>query len=225
MNNDYIIPNEDWDSQEKKETVRMKNADLPEGLEIIEDKTYTEKALEDIQEAAKEEGLEGTENLGGEGASPEEVIAAMRAESMPEGAVKAKVEYEDKKIKEFKEITATRDMLFNRLKKPVKVYIDVGEDPATHEPVKMSFMVRKLSETENNHLLNHRLIGKKLNELTMAEYAESMAFRRRTLASTVIQPRLTEQEWADNVENGIIVALFDEVQKVLTDISDVDSFQ
>ena len=144
---------------------------------------------------------------------------------MPEGAVKAKVEYEDKKIKEFKEITATRDMLFNRLKKPVKVYIDVGEDPATHEPVKMSFMVRKLSETENNHLLNHRLIGKKLNELTMAEYEESMAFRRRTLASTVIQPRLTEQEWADNVENGIIVALFDEVQKVLTDISDVDSFQ
>ena len=45
MNNDYIIPNEDWDSQEKKETVRMKNADFTEATVSELTKTISEKVL------------------------------------------------------------------------------------------------------------------------------------------------------------------------------------
>ena len=110
--NEYIISNDNWDEQQPRETVKMTNADLPEGLEIIEDDTPQEKIQKEIQELAKQEGLEGTDMIGGQGASPEEVIAAMRAEQMPEGARKNKIEYEDKKIEEFKELTATREMLF-----------------------------------------------------------------------------------------------------------------
>ena len=40
--NEYIIENDNWDNQESRETVKMTNADLPEGLEIIEDDTPQE---------------------------------------------------------------------------------------------------------------------------------------------------------------------------------------
>lgn len=223
--NEYIIENDNWDNQEPRETVKMTNADLPEGLEIIEDDTPQEKIQKEIQELAKQEGLEGTDMIGGQGASPEEVIAAMRAEQMPEGARKNKIEYEDKKIEEFKELTATREMLFGRLNKPVKLYVNYGTDPETGEPQKLVFLARRLSETENNHLINYKLIGKQLSELNRSEYEDSMAFRRRTLASTIVEPKLTEQEWANDVDNAMVTAIFEEVQKMLEDVSDSDMFQ
>ena len=52
-----------------------------------------------------------------------------------------------------------------------------------------------------------------------------MAFRRRTLASTIVEPKLTEQEWANDVDNAMVTAIFEEVQKMLEDVSDSDMFQ
>ena len=71
--------------------------------EKIVEETPKEKSIQqELQEAAEAEGLVAEEEyLGGEGASPEEVIAAMRAEQMPEGARKNKIQYEDKKIEDF----------------------------------------------------------------------------------------------------------------------------
>lgn len=224
-NNEYIISNEDWDDQEPMETVRMRNSSLPEGMEFVDEVSKGDQAIREIEEAAQLEGLAGKEHIGGVGATPEEVISALKNEAMPEGAKKNKEEYEDKKIEEFKEITATRELLFNRLKKPVNLYIKVGQ---TEDgiPVKMKFVARKLSESENNHIINHKLIGKNFNELSKAEYDESMRFRRKTLSQAIIKPALTEAEWGENVENAVVIKLFDELQnKVLAGLNDSEIFR
>ena len=224
-NNEYIISNEDWDNQKEKETVKMSNSSLPEGMEIIEETSRQEQAIKEIEESAKLEGLTGDSHVGGVGATPEEVIDALKNETMPEGAIKNKEKHEDKKLEKFKEITATRDLLFNRLKKPVFLYLTIGKDEDGTE-VKLKFTARKLSESENNHIINHQLIGKAINELSKSEYDESMRFRRKTLAKAIIEPALTEKEWGEDVENGIVIQLFDELQeKVLSGISDSETFQ
>lgn len=225
MSREYIIDNSEWDSREPSETVRMTNSELPEGMEILDTPTNAEQVRRDIEEAARQEGLVSNGLVGGENATPEEVIKALTEEEMPEGAKENKRQYEDQKIEEFKEVTATRDLLFQRLKKPVKLYIQIGKDKEG-TPVKLTFKARKLSESENNHIVNHHLIGKPINELTKSEYDESMRFRRKTLSRAIIEPALTEQEWGEEVENAIVIQLFEELQdKVLNGISDSEIFQ
>ena len=224
-NNEYIFSNEDWDEQKPIETVKMSNSSLPEGMEIIDDISRDEQIIQEIEESARLEGLNGQEHIGGVGATPEEVINALKNEAMPEGAKKNKEEYEDKRLEEFKEITATRELLFNRLKKPVNLYIKIGQTE-DGTPVKMKFVARKLSESENNHIINHKLIGKSFSELSKAEYDESMRFRRKTLSQAIIKPSLTEAEWGENVENALVINLFEELQdKVLSGLNDNEIFQ
>ena len=89
----FIIENDNWDEDKPidRRTVKLSNSDLPEGLEIIETKSSQDEIVEEIRAAAKAEGMDtGDDYLGGKDATPEDVIAALKNEAMPEGAEKAK---------------------------------------------------------------------------------------------------------------------------------------
>lgn len=222
----FIIENDDWDENRpiERKTVKLSNADLPEGLEIIETKTTNQQVLEDIRQAAREEGMDtGNDYLGGEGATPEEVIAALRNEAMPEGAEKAKEEYEEKKIEDLRKSVATRDMLFSRLQKKIPVEVLIVSDDGEEEV--LVFYARRLSDAENNHLLNHHLIGRELSDLTTEEYQESMQFRSKTLASAIVEPKLSAQEWRNDVDNALSLAVFEQVQKIIAEVDTAKDFQ
>ena len=178
----FIIENDDWDdgSQERPATVKLSNSDLPEGLEIIETKTSQQEIVQEIRDTARKEGMDtGNDYLGGKDATPEEVIAALKNEAMPEGAEKAKEEYEEQKVENLKKTVATREMLFSRLQKKIPIEILLTNDDGEQEI--LVFYCRRLSDAENNHLLNHHLIGKDLSEMTTEEYQDSMSFRRKLL--------------------------------------------
>lgn len=223
----FIIENDNWDEAtdlNKKQTVRMKNSDLPEGLEIIETVSSQDAISREIHDAAVSEGMDtGNQYLGGMDATPEEVIAALQNEAMPQGAEKAKEEYEEKKVEELKKTVATRDMLFSRLQKKIPIEIPILNDDGEKEI--LVFYAKRLSESENNHLFNHRLIGKNLSELTNEEYEDSIKFKRKTLATAIIEPKLTEEEWANLADNALTSKLFEEVQRIISDIDTVDDFQ
>lgn len=237
-NNEYIIENdvEDVDNlsfqKEMKKAADINNR-LPEGYEIEEpsaDPTY--ELQKELQEEAAKEGLVSDEEyLGGKGASPEEVIAAMRAEGMTDGAQEKQEEYEKKKFDELKTITATRDLLFNRVEETVIISIpmvvsmenEMGNVEKT--PVNVNFEIKRLTEAENTHILNHKLIGKELSDMTEEEYIQSSQFRSKVLEKAVVVPKLTASEWQTRCSNADINAIYEEVNKVLTEGDDVSLFQ
>lgn len=230
--NEYIIDNSNWDEeiedsefQEEMKTASMKNSELPEGMEIIDTTNHSVDVNKEIQEAAEKEGLDtGDPYLGGKGATPEAVVEALTTEAMPEGAQKAKEEYEEKKTSNLKKIVATRDILFSRFNKLIDIPIKFT-DPESGEEVQLVFKMKRLSEAENNHLLNHELIGKKISDLTEDEYQESIKFKRNVLASTVVEPKLTADEWAYQVDNAMASEIFDKVQQALIEVNDAEIFQ
>ena len=223
----FIIENDNWDDSNdmnQRQTVKLSNSDLPEGLEIIETKTSQQEALQEIRDAAKAEGMDtGNDYLGGKDATPEEIIAALKNEAMPEGAEKAREEYEEKKIKNLKKTVATRDMLFSRLQRRIPIEIAITNDDNEEEI--LVFYAKRLSESENNHLFNHRLIGKNLSDLTNEEYEDSVKFKRKTLATAIVEPKMTEEEWANLVDNALTSKLFDEVQRIISEVDTVEDFQ
>lgn len=221
----FIIENDDWDTPDTRpKTAQMRNSNLPEGLEIIETVTPQQEIAKEIHDAAVSEGMDtGNNYLGGKDASPEEVIAALKNEAMPEGAEKAREEYEEKKIDDLKKSVATRDMLFSRLQKKIPIEIPVINDDGEQEF--LVFYARRLSDAENNHLLNHHLIGRELSDLTTEEYQESMQFRSKTLASAIIEPKLTAAEWRNDVDNGLSLSVFEAVQKIIAEVDTAKDFQ
>lgn len=222
----FIIENDNWDndSQERPATVKLSNSDLPEGLEIIETKTTQEEIVQEIRDTAKAEGMDtGNDYLGGKDATPEEVIAALKNEAMPEGAEKAKEEYEEQKVENLKKTVATREMLFSRLQKKIPIEILLTNDDGEQEI--LVFYCRRLSDAENNHLLNHHLIGKDLSEMTTEEYQDSMSFRRKTLAQAIVEPKLTAQEWGEMADNALTLAIFEKVQSVISEVDTAQDFR
>lgn len=222
----FIIENDNWDkdSQERPTTVKLSNSDLPEGLEIVETKTTQQEIVQEIRDTAKAEGMDtGNDYLGGKDAAPEEVIAALKNEAMPEGAKKAKEEYEEQKVENLKKTVATREMLFSRLQKKIPIEILLTNDDGEQEI--LVFYCRRLSDAENNHLLNHHLIGKDLSEMTTEEYQDSMSFRRKTLAQAIVEPKLSAQEWGEMADNALTLAIFEKVQSVISEVDTAQDFR
>ena len=236
-NNEYIIENDVENINKSSYEQQMRRADeieekLPEGYEV--DRPERPKTIqEELEEAAEAEGLVAEEDfLGGEGASPEAVIDALEKEELSEGAKSKKEAYEKKKYDDFVTITATRDLLMNKAKKTIPIYIktsawifnpETGEDEL--KKTKMKFIIKRLTESENTHLLNHKLIGKELADMTEEEYIASSHFRSELLEASVVDPYFTAEEWRTVVDNGTVTALYDEVNKILTSADDSALFQ
>lgn len=236
-NNNYILENDvdeannpSFEKEMKK--VARNNQGLPEGYEI-EEEPQKKSVQQEIQEAAEAEGLVADEDyLGGEGASHEEVIDALMNEELSEGAKANKEKYEKDKVENFITVTATRDLLMNKAKRTIPVYIktsawilnpETGKEELTK--TKMKFIIKRLTESENTHLLNHKLIGKELADMTEEEYIQSSHFRSQLLEAAVVEPYFTAEEWRTLVDNGTVTALYDEVNKILTSADDSALFQ
>lgn len=234
-NNEYIIENDVEDSNNpsfQKEMKRVGPNGLPEGYEI-EEEPQKKSIQQEIQETAEAEGLMAEEEyLGGEGASHEEVIDALMNEEMSEGAKKNKEAYEKDKYDTFVTVTATRDLLMNKAKRTIPIYIKtsawVTDEKTGKEKLikaKMKFTIKRLTESENTHLLNHKLIGKDLADMTEEEYIQSSHFRSELLEASVVDPYFTAEEWREVVDNGTASAVYDEVNKILTSADDSALFQ
>ena len=236
-NNNYILENDVEESNNPNFEKEMKQASqrnngLPEGYEI-EEKPQKKSIQDEIQEAAEAENLVSKdEYLGGEGASHEEVIDALFTEEMSDGAKANKEQYEKDKVENFITVTATRDLLMNKAKRTIPIYIQTSAwlpNDKTGElelkRVKMKFVIKRLTESENTHLLNHKLIGKELADMTEEEYIQSSHFRSQLLEAAVVEPYFTAEGWRTEVDNGTVTALYDEVNKILTSADDSALFQ
>lgn len=228
-NNEYFLEN-DVDEINKEAFEKPMTNDLPEGYEYDEVKPTTND--DGILKSAQDEGLYQEGLLGGEGASPEEVINALKNETDSEGTKKIKEKYEEEKVEEFITITATRDLLFNQAKQTIPVYVKTSapiKDKETGKvkivPVKAKFMVKRLTESENTHLLNHKLIGKEIADMTDEEYIDSSHFRSKMLEAAVVEPYFTAEEWRTKVPNGIVNDLYDQVNKVQSSSDDSELFR
>lgn len=227
--NNYIIDNDVEETENEKVTKQMRtaslrNSQLPDNYEIEDEPLPKNKQVaNEIYETAKEEGLVSDNGpLGGEGATPEEVIDALVQEDMPEGAIRNKEEYEEKKVEEFKKVSATRELLFSRTQHTVIVPV---ETVMNGEKVRLEFEVKRLTESENTHLFNHKLFGKELQDMTDEEYLTSTRFRSEVLAKAVINPHLTAEEWRTKVDYAMLGAVYEEVNRILTEADDATLFQ
>ena len=229
-NNEYIIENDVEDINKPVAEKRMKRGDLPEGYEYEE--VSKPKQDDGILKSAKQEGFYQEGYVGGEGAKPEDVINALRNSEDSEGTKKVKEEYEEKRVEELITITATRDLLMSQAKQIIPIYIKTSamiKDPKTGKekltPVKAEFKIKRLTESENTHLLNHKLIGKDIPDMTTEEYIESSHFRSKFLEASVVEPHFSAEEWRTEVPNGIVTSLYEEVNKIQTSADDSALFQ
>ena len=86
-------------------------------------------------------------------------------------------------------------------------------------------MVKRLTESENTHLLNHKLIGKEIAEMTDEEYIDSSHFRSKMLEAAVVEPFFRAEEWRTKVPNGLVNDLYDQVNKVQNSSDDSELFR
>ena len=94
------------------------------------------------------------------------------------------------------------------------------------QPVELEFEVRRLTESENTHLYNHKLFGKDIAELTDEEYSQSVKFRSELLSRAVVgELKMTAEQWRTEVDYGLLNAIYDEVNRVLTDADDATLFR
>lgn len=231
----YIIENDvdEIDQVQFKKPMKtavLRNGQLPDNYEIEEPTPMTQSIQDDIQQTAKEEGLV-SEALGGENPTPEEVISALKTSEMPEGAQKNKEEYEEEKTKTFRKITATRDLLSKRTKRHIPITVktvmdfDQPDGTTTEELVELEFHIKRLSESEVNHVINHKLINKPDAEMTDEEYAQASKFKSQFLARVVIGEDFDEEFWRNECDVGLMNATFNKATDILNRIDDVSLFQ
>lgn len=209
----------------------MRNGQLPDNYELEEDPVpMTQSVQDEIQEAAQEEGLV-SESLGGDNPTHQEVIDALKTSEMPEGAQKNKEEYEEEKTKTFRKITATRDLLTRRTQRSIPITIktvmdvDLPNGEIGHELVELEFHIKRLTESEINHVINHKLINKADADMTDEEYAQASKFKSKFLARTILDDELDEDFWRNECDVGLMNTTFNKVTDVLNRIDDTSLFQ
>lgn len=235
----YIIDPEVEDEREPIVEKPMESVSIPSNrikkeYEIIDEPPQpAESVLDEIHKAALEEGLvdEEEEYVGGEGASPDDVIDALVHKERSSGAKRNQEEYEESKMKKNRKIMATRELLFGMSEKVIKINISAVLDvqnpdgTVTPELCDLDFKVKRITESQFNHLVNRRIAFKKVADMTEEEYQEDSHFRSNYLAETVVEPKLSAEEWYYEVPNSVSSELFAKVQDVANNLSDVELFQ
>ena len=235
----YIIDPEVEDEREPIVEKPMESVSIPSNrikkeYEIIDEPPQpAESVLDEIHKAALEEGLvdEEEEYVGGKGASPDDVIDALVHKERSSGAKKNQEEYEESKMKKNRKIMATRELLFGMTKKIINITVSAVVDiqgpdgTVTPELCDLNLKVRRLTESQFNHLVNRRIASKKVSDMSEEEYQEDSHFRSNYLAETVIDPQLTPEEWYYDIPNSLSAEVFAKVQEVTNNFNDVELFQ
>ena len=219
--------------QKPMESVPVNN--LQREYEIIEEEVTnpTDQMLQEIHDTAVAEGLvrEDEGLIGGEGAKPEEVINAIVNKPMSEGAQKNKEEYEEQQIEKHRKIVATRELLTGMTKKHINVEIsavvDVEQEDGSIAPelCDIQLTIKRLTESQSNHIFNKQMIGKKIADMNREELNEEDHIRSKYLATAVVEPKLSEEEWYNDVPSAIVYAAYEAVTEALNNIDNTSLFQ
>ena len=233
----YIIDPEISDDEKpiiekEMEPVSITNNKISRDYEVVEEKSQ-QSTLDAIHEAVVKEGLvrEDEKPFGGEGTpEPEAVISDFINQERSEGAQKNEEEYIEKKVEKTKKISATRELLTGMTKRiltisvPMAIDVEQPDGSIKLEHHEVEFKVRRLTEAQSNHLFNRRMIGKKVEDMTNEELQEDNHFRSKFLAETVIDPKMTADEWY-NTSAIVLGTVFNYVNDALSSIDNTDLFQ
>lgn len=239
--NTYIIDPEVENDEEEfvqkpMESVSIPNNRINREYEVIDDPepiSVTSRDLQEIHDTAVKEGLVDEEEdfIGGEGAKPQEVIDALRNKGRSEGAKRNEEEYVENKVKKTRKIMATREILTGMTKRhigvTVPVVLDVRQPDGTVKPelVDMDLEVKRLTESQINHLFNRRMAGKAVADMTNEELQEDNHFRAKFLSEAVVVPKMTEEEWYEETPAIAVGTIFNAVQDALSSIDNTELFQ
>lgn len=237
--NNYIIDPEVEDDEQpivekSMESVSIPNNRIGREYEIIEDEPRSsDSVLDEIHKAAVNEGLVDDEEdyIGGKGASSDEVIDALIHKERSKGAQKNQKEYEDKKVETTRKVMATREILTGMTKRiitvEVPVVLDVRQPDGSVKPelVDLQLKVKRLTESEVNHLFNKRLANKKIEEMSREEIEEDNHFRSNFLATVVTEPEMSADVWYYEIPAIALGTIFNKVNEILGSIDDTSLFQ
>lgn len=234
--NTYIIDPDVEDDEQfivEKEMESVSLGNNKREYEIIEEEK-PKSVYDEIYETAKEEGLvkENEKPFGGEGTpKPEEVISDFINQDRTEAAVQKEEEYIDKKIKNTKKVMATREILTGMAKRrihvTVPVVLDMKQADGSIKPelVDMDLTIKRLTESQVNHLYNRRMAGKTVDDMTNEELQEDNHFRCKFLSEVVVEPQMEFETWYNEVPAIATGTIFNAVQEALSSIDDTSLFQ
>lgn len=231
----YIIDPEVMDDEQfvvEKEMESVSLGNNRKEYEIIEEEK-PKSVYDEIYETAKEEGLvkEDETPFGGEGTpKPEDVIHDFINQDRTEAAIEKEEKYVDKKVENTKKIMATREILTGMTKRliniTVPVVLDVRQSDGSIEPelVDLELKIKRLTEAQVNHLFNRRMAGKTVDQMTNEELQEDNHFRSNFLAESVIEPKMTAEEWYNDVPAIATGTIFSAVNDALSSIDNTELF-
>lgn len=235
----YII---DPEVQDEKKTVVQKEMEpvvisqnqISDKYEIVDEpEAPTKSVLDEIHEEAVLEGLVDEDEglIGGENPTSEEVIKALKEKSRSKGAQQNYEEYAENKVKKTRKIMATREILTGMTKRnittSVDVVLDVEQEDGSVKPelVELQLKIKRLTESQVNHLFNRRLAGKTVDEMSPEELQEDNHFRSKFLSETVIEPKMPAEVWYNEVPAIALGTIYAKVNDVLSEIDNTELFQ
>ena len=232
----YIVNNDapDIEYEENKQPVRISQNSRYEESEEITPIDASAEVIKEIHETAVQEGLvqENEAPYGGEGnPKAEAVINDFISRDRPEAVEKKIEEYTEKKVKETRKIMATREILTGMTKRLIEIEIDavldIQQPDGTIEPelTTMVLKIKRLTESQVNHIFNRKMLLKNADEYTLEEEEEEKHFRSVFLSETVVDPQLTPDEWYQSVPGSVTGKIFTAVQQALDDIDNTELFR
>ena len=145
--------------------------------------------------------------------NPDDLLAELTSDAKKKSQSRKK-----KKIEEYKVVQATREMLFNRKGQVINVPIIMDDEQV------WNFKIKRISEAENSAILDRSLAIKSLDEMTPEELDASNDYNYRLLATVVVDPALTEDEWKSGVDTPMAQKIVEQIMKVLTNVDDSSIF-
>lgn len=236
--NEYIINNDVEDSNEpvfKKtvQPVKIAQNQPQDDYEVIEPQTPSQNIMDEIHESALAEGLvhEDEKPFGGEGnPNPKEVISDFINQKRPESVEEKVEEYTEKKIENTRKVMATRELLTGLTEKvltvtvPMALEVQLENGDTDVEVCDVEFKVKRLTESQANHVFNRQLAGKKVAEMSNEELDEDNHFRSNFLANAIIEPKISAEEWY-NMGAIIVGSVFHEVNNALSSLDNTALFR
>lgn len=220
-------------SMRQAKPISIKNNQLPDEYEVVQPVNQSQDIINEIHEAAVAEGLvdDSEEPIGGKNATVDSVIADLTSRPMSEGAQKNLEEYADHKMETTKKVMATREILTGMTERlidiTVPVVLDIRQDDGSVKPelVDLELKIKRLTESQVNHLFNRRMAGKTVDEMTNEELQEDNHFRSNFLAETVVNPKIDADTWYSKVPAIATGTIFQAVQDALSSIDNTELFQ
>jgi len=235
----YVIDNEDFEVEKPvvtktAEPVRINQNTRYAESEAIQPVDMEADVIQEIHDTAVAEGLvaEHEGPFGGEGTpSPQDVISDFIGQERPEAVEEKIEEYTDKKVEKTKKVMATREILTGMSKRlidvSVSVVLDVQQNDGTVAPelIDLQLKVKRLTESQVNHLFNRRMAGKTVDEMTPEELQEDNHFRSKFLATAVVEPKMSADDWYNDVPAIVTGTIFNAVNDALNSVDNTELFQ